>query len=374
MESTPWVDGLTIGRMLVRTAERFPDHDAVVFPGMNPDGTRKDRVDGGPCFRRTYGEMIQSVDRVAKALIGLGVQKGEHVAVWATNWPRWVLLQYATARIGAVMVNINPAYRAGELAYVLKQSDSVALFLIERFKTSHYFGMAAEAIPELNDVTPDTALNAAEFPKLRHVVSMEYRRVGCAHREGPKDVGGGHSPPYVRDWQDFLALGDPVSDAQLASRAAELQPGDAINIQYTSGTTGFPKGAMLTHRNLLLNAFYVGACQQITDSDRICAPVPFYHCFGCVLAVLCCGVTGAALVIPAEHFHAESTLAAIEAEKATALYGVPTMFIAQLEHATFAGRKLSSLRTGIMAGSPCPIEVMNRVVDDMGAREITIAY
>ena len=357
--ATPWVDGLTIGDVLRRTAETFPERDAVAFPWLL-DQERRLPADaaGDRRFRLSYRRFDAEVDRVARALLALGIQKGEHVAVWATNWPRWVLLQYATARVGAVMVTVNPAYRAAELAYVLKQSDAVALFLVERFRSSDYFGMVSEAVPELQHPRDlRKPLGCEAFPRLRHVVSMQ------------ADAADG-----MWTWDDFLAEGAGIGDEQLAARAAQLQPGDAINIQYTSGTTGFPKGATLTHRNLLLNAFHIGACQQITESDRICVPVPFYHCFGCVLGVLCCGVYGAAMVVPAEYFNAEATLAAIERERATAVYGVPTMFIAQLEHPTFRNRDLSSLRTGIMAGSPCPIEVMKRVVDEMGAGEITIAY
>jgi fatty-acyl-CoA synthase len=350
------VDGRTIGDVLRRTAETFPERDAVVFPWLK---TQDERLPVGEelCFRLSYRQFDDEVDRVARALLALGIQKGEHVAVWATNWPRWVLLQYATARIGAVLVTVNPAYRTAELAYVLKQSDAVAMFLVERFRSSDYFGMLADAVPELASCGLEKPLECGQFPRLRHVVSMQ-----------------ANASEGMRTWDDFVALGEKIGDEQLAARAAELRPGDAINIQYTSGTTGFPKGATLTHRNLLLNAYYIGACQNITEADRICVPVPFYHCFGCVLGVLCCGVRGAAMIVPAEYFNAEATLAAVERERATAVYGVPTMFIAQLEHPSFKGRDLSSLRTGIMAGSPCPIEVMKRVVDDMGAREITIAY
>ncbi|MCH7988971.1 MAG: AMP-binding protein, partial [Planctomycetes bacterium] len=308
------------------------------------------------CYRLSYRQLDEAVDDVARALLGLGIQKGEHVAVWSTNWPRWMLLQFATARIGAVMVTINPAYRVSELSYVLKQSDAVAVFLIDAFRASNYFETISAAVTELPTSQPGE-LFAAEYPQLRHVVSMK-----------------SHADPGMRTWKDFLELAGSVDESQLAERESDLNSGDAINIQYTSGTTGFPKGATLTHRNLLLNAFYIGDCQKITDSDRINVPVPFYHCFGCVLGVLCCSITGAALIVPAESFNPEATLSAVESERATSLYGVPTMFIAQLEHPSFSARDLSSLRTGIMAGSPCPIEVMNRVVDDMGAREITIAY
>jgi len=358
----PWVEGLTIGRVLHRTAQKFPERDAVVFPGLHPDGTPKGRMDDATCFRLTYEQLDAMVDRVARALLALGIGKGEHVAVWATNWPRWVILQHATARIGAVMVTVNPAYRTAELGYVLKQSDAAALFLIERFRESNYFEMVAEILPELGSTNAGTenlqrSVQSLQFPQLRHVLSMQ-----------SETIDG------VWNWDGYLELGTDVSEDQLAARAAQLQPTDPINIQYTSGTTGFPKGAMLTHRNLLLNAFHIGECQKITAEDRICVPVPFYHCFGCVLGVLCCTVHGAAMIVPAEHFDAEATLAAVERERATALYGVPTMFIAQLEHETFPRRDLSSLRTGIMAGSPCPIEVMKRVVDHMGASQVTIAY
>jgi len=376
---SPWVDGRTIGEVLRETARRHPERDALVFPGLQPDGTTLRNTagstdgdrDGGDrdedaCFRLTYRQLDEQVDRVARALLALGVQKGEHVAVWATNWPRWVLLQHATARIGAVMVTVNPAYRRSELAYVLKQSDAVALFLTDRFKSSDYFQMVCDAVPELANAkpasdSPQRSVNAADFSRLRHVISMK-----------------SNAADGMWSWDEFIALGDaasnPALNEELRQREASLKPKDPINIQYTSGTTGFPKGAMLSHRNLLLNAYYIGDCQNITENDRICAPVPFYHCFGCVLGVLCCTIYGAALIVPAEYFHPEATLAAIEQERATSLYGVPTMFIAQLQHPTFEERDLSSLRTGIMAGSPCPIEVMKRVVNDMGASEITIAY
>eukprot|EP00913_Durusdinium_trenchii_P023482 g22060.t1 len=359
---SPWVDGLTIGQALRETARRFPDADAVVFPALRPDGERQPAGTNRECFRLSYRQFDDAVDRVARALIGIGVQKGEHVAVWATNWPRWVLLQYATARIGAVMVTVNPAYKSSELSYVLKQSDAAVLFLIEEFRRSRYFEILNGAVPELAEAAPGPettarSLDAEEFPKLRHVVSMQSSAL-----EG------------MWTWGAFLELAESCDSGQLADREADLSAGEPINIQYTSGTTGFPKGAMLTHRNLLLNAYYIGDCQRISEVDRICVPVPFYHCFGCVLGVLCCGVYGAAMIVPADYFDAGETIAAIECEQATAIYGVPTMFIAQLEHPSYPQRDLTSLRTGFMAGSPCPIELMKRVVDDMGAEEITIAY
>ncbi|MSR60485.1 MAG: AMP-binding protein [Planctomycetaceae bacterium] len=367
--ANPWVDGLTIGAALRQTAQRHPDRDALVFPQFN--------------LRQTWRSFDAEVDRVARALLGLGIAKGEHVALWATNWPQWVLLQFATARIGAVLVTVNPAYRSHELAYVLKQSDTVALFLIDKFKTSDYFAMVAEAVPELaqNRTQPplpplpkggrrrslrgrraggrsyQAALQSSEYPRLRHVVSLT------------------DSPAAgMQGWGEFLKRADAVSARQLAERESQLAAGDPINIQYTSGTTGFPKGAMLTHRNILLNAYYIGDCQKITADDRIAMSVPFYHCFGCVLGTLCCGIYGSAMIVPYEYFKPDESLKVIEAERATSVYGVPTMFIAMLDHPTRPARDLTSLRTGIMAGSPCPLEVMQRVVGDLGAREVTIAY
>lgn len=357
--SAPWVDGLTIGKMLRQTAANHPDRDAFVFPRLDPEERPLPATSGADrrrCLRMSYRQFDLAVDRLAKALLGLGIHKGDHLAVWATNWPKWILLQFATARIGAVMVLINPAYRTSELSYVLKQSDAVALFLVDVFRASDYFAMANQAIPELPGSRPGE-LRAAEFPRLRHVISMK-----------PTESAG------MWSWDAFSRLGDSVADSDLKARESQLSATDPINVQYTSGTTGFPKGAMLTHRNLLLNAFYVGTCEKFSSSDRICIPVPFYHCFGCVLGTLCSAVYGAAMIIPAEYFDPEATLGAIESERATAVYGVPTMYIAQLEHPTFARRDLKSLRTGVMSGSPCPIELMKRVVDQMGAREITIAY
>jgi fatty-acyl-CoA synthase len=338
----PWIEGLTIPQVLLRTAQQHGSNDALVFPRLD--------------VRQSYRVFLAEVDRVALALLGLGIKKGEHVAVWATNVPQWVLLQFATARIGAVLVTINPAYRPFELKYVLRQSDAVALFLVERFKTSDYFAMLAEACPELVQGAPG-ALECEQYPKLRWVVSLET-----------------HAPAGGLAWPQFLEKGTGVDSEELNAVLATLDPLDAINIQYTSGTTGFPKAATLSHRNLLYNAYYVGECQRITSVDRICIPVPFYHCFGCVLGTMSAVVHGAAMIVPAESFNPTLTLDAIERERATSIYGVPTMFIAELQDPSFRGRDLTSLRTGIMAGSPCPIEVMRQVIDQMGAHEVTIAY
>ncbi len=339
---SPWVDDLTIGEVLRRTAERVPRNDALVFPKLG--------------LRTSYRQFDQQVDGAARGLLALGIQPGQHVAIWATNVPEWVLLQFAAARIGAVMVTINPAYRPFELKYVLAQCDATALFLIDRFKSSDYVAMLAEICPELSHANPGQ-LQSNDFPKLRWAVSLK-----------------GDVPPGMIGWPEMIERGQSVEGQQLEEIAAAINPAEAINIQYTSGTTGFPKAATLTHRNLLLNAFYIGRCQNFSERDRICIPVPFYHCFGCVLGTLCASIYGAAMIVPAESFHAADTLAAIEFERATALYGVPTMFIAQLHDSSFSSRNLTSLRTGIMSGAPCPIEVMRQVVGSMCASELTIAY
>jgi fatty-acyl-CoA synthase len=341
-QATPWVEGRTMPQVLRETARRYPQHDALVFPERD--------------LRVSYADFARQVDEAARGLLALGIQHGQHVAIWATNVPEWVLLQFATARIGAVLVNINPAYRPFELKYVLNQSDSVALFLVARFKTSDYFAMLAEVYPELAQAQPGEAASA-EFPRLKWIVALE---------DG--------APAGGITWQEMLKRGQQVPASALDEADKLLKPDQPINIQYTSGTTGFPKAATLSHRNLLLNGYYSGMCQALTADDRICIPVPLYHCFGCVLGTITAVVHGAAMVIPAESFNPVATLEAIEKERCTSLYGVPTMFIAQLQDPSLASRDTSSLRTGVMAGSPCPIEVMRQVIDQLGAKEVTIGY
>lgn len=340
--STPWVDGLTIGQTLRETARRFPDSDAIVFCD--------------PPVSMTWAEFDAVVDRAARALLSLGFQSGQHFGVWATNVPAWVILQFATARVGVVLVNINPAYRTSEMQYAVRQSDLHGLALVDTFKSSNYFNMLNKACPELA-TTPPGQLESEAFPLLKWIVSLR-----------------GDPLPGALSWDEFLQKADETSVAKLDEVAGTLSPRDPINIQYTSGTTGNPKGAMLSHRNILLNGYYAGASQLLTHHDRVCITVPLYHCFGCVLGTLACVAHGSAMVFPAESFQPGATLAAIEKERCTAVYGVPTMFIAQLEHEDYSRRDLSSLRTGIMAGSPCPIEIMKRVTNEMGAREMTIGY
>ncbi len=338
----PWVDGLTIGQVLAETARRHGEREALVFPQLG--------------LRWTWRQFADDVDAAARGLLSLGIKTGEHVALWATNVPQWVLLQFATARIGAVLVNINPAYRPFELQYVLGQSDGVALFLVDQFKTSNYFAMLAEVCPEIGSAEAGR-VNSPRYPKLRNIVAIQ-----------------GQPPAGLLLWDEMVQLGQQVDASELDRIATTLKPDQPINIQYTSGTTGFPKAAMLSHRNLLLNAYHVGGCQRFTENDRLCIPVPFYHCFGCVLGTLACAVYGTTMIVPAEYFQATPTLDAIEKERATALYGVPTMYIAQLQDPSLPARKITSLRTGIMSGAPCPIEVMRQVIDKLGPNELTIAY
>ena len=337
-----------IGDVLDWQAGRFPGRDALVHVATGE--------------RYTYREFREAVERVARGLMSIGIGKGQHVGIWATNYTEWALTQFATAKIGAVLVNVNPAYRTHELAYLLEQSQLSALALIGRFRTSDYAGMISELVPELADTAPGE-LNSARFPHLRHVIFIP-----------PHDEPASATPPGMWRWGDLLTRAERVSADELRVRQAQCDPDDPINIQYTSGTTGNPKGAMLTHHNLVANALYVGDAMEMDEGDRLCIPVPFYHCFGCVMGTLNCVVHGAAMVIPAEHFDPMQTLRAIATERCTAVHGVPTMFIAQLGHPDFAGFDLSSLRTGVMAGSPCPIEVMRQVIDRMGAERITIAY
>lgn len=268
-ESTPWVDGLTFDDVLTRTAREYGDRDAVVFPRLE--------------LRWSYGEFRDRVHEMARALMGIGIGRGDSVGIWCTNWPQWVLAQFGTAVMGAVLVNVNPAYRKHELAYILKQADLQALIITDTHKTSNYEAMVAEVVPEVRDTPCGAYLHCADYPKLQHVISI----CGEAGEQG------------IWSWPAFLDQAMEVGEPDLDEFRKQIKAQDPVNIQYTSGTTGDPKGATLSHRNLLMNAYYVGQRMSISDADRVCIPVPFYHCFGCVIGTLLCTVYGSALRCPA---------------------------------------------------------------------------
>ena len=333
--------GFTVGGLLDHIAARFPDNEALVY------------MDRG--LRYTYSEFNEVCRRTAKGLLRMGVKKGDHVSIWANNVPEWVILQFATAKIGAVLVTINTSYKSAELEYILHQSDSSALFLVKSFKDTDYPEILNTVIPELKNAVPGE-LMSEKLPFLKKVVFI-----------------GSDNPAGMFNFSDIVAMGKDVTDAELAEAESGLSPHDVINMQYTSGTTGFPKGVMLTHFNVINNGFNIGECMKFTENDRLCIPVPFFHCFGCVLGVMAC-VTHGTTMLPVETFDPLKVLQVLEKERCTAVHGVPTMFIAELEHPEFEKFDLSSMRTGIMAGSPCPIEVMRRVVREMNMTDITIAY
>jgi fatty-acyl-CoA synthase len=315
--------GETIGALLERVAAELPDHEALV--------SRRQGI------RLTYAQLDEQADRLARALMASGLEVGDRVGIWAPNCAEWALTQFATAKAGIVLVNINPAYRPTELSYALEQSGCRLLVSAQSFKTSDYVAMVEEV--------------RGDLPGLERVVFL--------------DTSG---------WDELLARADAVEPGALRDRSAGLQFDDPINIQYTSGTTGFPKGATLSHHNILNNGFFVGDLCGYTKDDRVCIPVPLYHCFGMVMGNLGCISHGATMVYPSGGFEPGATLEAVQEERCTSLYGVPTMFIAELGHPEFASFDLSSLRTGIMAGSPCPVEVMRRVVDEMHMGDVTICY
>ena len=320
---------LTIGEVLRKTASKYPEQEAYVYPEHG--------------IRKTYKEFDEETDRLARAFMALGIQKGEHVAIWADNKREWLLTQFATAKMGAVLVTVNTSYQKQELEYLLKQSDSTTLLLADEFKGTSYIDIVHKVERE-------------QVPHLSRIITFSDEQ-----RQG------------MMTWSELEGLADQVTKEQLEERFSSLSNEDVINMQYTSGTTGFPKGVMLTHRNIVNNAQLVGDYIHLTEKDRLCIPVPFFHCFGCVMGTLSSVIHGTTMVI-LEQFHPKKVLQAVQDEKCTGLYGVPTMFIAELNEPEFASFDLSSLRTGIMAGSICPMEVMKKVIHDMGASEITIAY
>ncbi len=331
----------TIGEFFEQVVASQPDHDFIVYPDRD--------------LRWTYGEFNHRVDNLAKGLLAIGLEKGDHLGVWARNVPDWLTLAFATAKIGVVLVTVNPVYKSHELAYVIEQSDMRALAIIDTFRDVDYVQIVRELVPET--MTQERGrLDSDKFPELKSLIYM-----------GPEKHRGMYSMP------ELLLLGEHCDDEAYAAAKQGHDRTDVINMQYTSGTTGFPKGVMLTHRNILNNGYYIGERQKFTPADRVCLPVPYFHCFGIVLGVLAV-LTHGATIVGVESFDPVIVLAAIQKERATAVYGVPTMFIAELAHPMFEMFDLTSLRTGIMAGSPCPIETMRQVIDKMHASEMTICY
>lgn len=331
----------TVGDLLEEKARIQPEIEAVVY------------ADRG--LRWSYHEFNQLCRQAAKGFMNLGINKGDHIAIWASNTPEWLVSQFSTGKMGAVLVTVNTNYRSAELEYLLRQSDSRTIILMEEFRGASYIDMLYEICPELKSSEPGK-LKSAKLPFLKNVIVL-----------------GENSYPGTYSWQDIMEKGKEVEDKDLDQRLSTLSPYDVINMQYTSGTTGFPKGVMLTHSNIVNNGYNIAGCMRLGNEDRLCIPVPFFHCFGCVLGVLACVSVGATMV-PLQEFDPRQVLKTVQDEKCTGLHGVPTMFISELNLPDFDQYDLSHLRTGIMAGSNCPIEVMKGVMDKMGADEITIAY
>jgi fatty-acyl-CoA synthase len=331
----------TVGQLLEEKAQEIPDQEALVYADRN--------------LRWTYKEFNEKCNLVAKGLMALGVERGDHLAIWAANTPEWVTLQFATGKMGGILVTVNTNYRAMELEYLLRHSDAKTLILMESYRDHSYVDTIYQICPELRHSKPGE-LQSKNLPLLKNVIVLSEK-------------------PYngMYNWSQLLEMGKIVRDHELEVRSRSLHPHDVINMQYTSGTTGFPKGVMLTHYNLVNNARNIAECMKIAETDRICIPVPFFHCFGCVIGTLASVSVGAAM-IPVQEFDAEAVLRTVEKEKCTGLHGVPTMFISELHHPNFSKYDLTTLRTGVMAGSNCPIEVMRAIMDQMGMTEVTICY
>jgi fatty-acyl-CoA synthase len=332
----------TIGQAFDTSAAAWGTRDALIVRHQN--------------VRWTYAELKQRVDRLAAGLLALGLKPGDRIGIWAPNCSEWTLTQFASAKAGLILVNMNPAYRLSELEFSLNKVGCRALVLAERFKNSEFLGVLRALAPELDTCAPN-ALRATRLPHLQSVIRLSP-----------------HDTPGCLNFDAVMQLGRPEDHARLEALSNELQPDDAVNIQFTSGTTGLPKGATLSHFNILNNGYFVARALRLHERDRMCIPVPLYHCFGMVMGNLGCVTHGAAMVYPAEWFDPGLTLEAVATERCSVLYGVPTMFIAELEHPEFSRYDLTSLRTGIMAGAPCPIEVMKRVIRDMHMQQVTIAY
>lgn len=332
---------MTIGDFLDNMAEKYPDNDALVYPKTG--------------LRYSYREFNEVCRQAAKGFMKMGIKKGDHIAIWATNYPEWVIAQFATAKMGAVLVTVNTSYKIFELEYLMKQSDSTTLILIDGFKDSNYTGIINKLCPEIIKSEP----GKIKSEKLQYLKNLIYI--------------GSQRQPGMFLWNDLMEMGKEVSDKELLERQNSLDIHDVINMQYTSGTTGFPKGVMLTHYNVLNNGFFIGECMKFTEKDRLLIHVPLFHCFGCVLGTMASVTHGSTMVLN-EFFSPGEALQIIEKEKCTAVHGVPTMFIFMMSHDDFNKYDYSSLRTGIMAGSPCPIEVMKKAIDKMGMDQIVITY
>jgi len=331
----------TVGSLLASWARKTPDKEFIVYSDRN--------------LRFSYADFDERVDRLAKGFLAIGLVKGDHLGIWANNVPDWLTVLFATARIGVVLVTVNTNYKLHELEYIIRQSDMKALCIVDGFRDSDYVAMVRELVPELESHERGR-MSSARFPALKSIVYL-----------GPRKHRGMYSLP------ELLLLGSHCDEDWLREASASLSCQDVINMQYTSGTTGFPKGVMLSHYNIVNNGFNIGECQRFTETERVCLPVPLFHCFGLVLGVMA-AITHGATIVLCENFDPLLVLASVQKEKCTALYGVPTMFIAELNHPMFKLFDLSSLRTGIMAGSPCPMEIMKRVIGEMHAKDITIAY
>ena len=331
----------TLGQLLDEIVAKYPDNDAVVYVDRN--------------YRQTWKEFKEAVDDIAKGLMAMGVQKGEKVALWATNVPHWVALQFATAKIGAILLTINTNYQSSEIDYIIRQSDTENIFLIDGYRDTDYVKTIYDLIPELK-TQPRDMFRSEKYPHLKRVMFL-----------GSEKHRGMYSMPEV------MAMSCQVTEEEYAERQRELSPHDVVNMQYTSGTTGFPKGVMLTHHNIGNNGYWIGVNQNFGPNDRVCLPVPLFHCFGCSLGVMACVNHGSAMVV-LESYDPLIVMMSVEKEKCTALYGVPTMFITVMEHKMFSKFDFSTLRTGIMAGSPCPTKTMEEAVEKMNMREVTIVY
>lgn len=332
---------VTVGDLLEKVAEKYPDRQAIKYIDRD--------------YFRTWKTFNEEVDEIAKGFMSIGVKKGDKVAIWATNVPEWLLTLFACTKIGAVLVTVNTAYKVFELEYLLRQSDTSVLVMTHGYKDSNYIEIVNELCPEIKEQTPNE-LKIPTLPFLRSVI-----------------LKGSEAPAGMMPWDELYRRAESVSDEELAARKKEQDPHDVINMQYTSGTTGFPKGVMLTHYNIVNNGKSIGDCMKFSHEDKLCIPVPFFHCFGLVLAVMAC-VTHATSMVPLEWYRPVDFMRAIQDEECTAVHGVPTMYIAVLEHKDFKQYRFPKLRTGIMAGSPCPIKVMRQVIDEMGMKEITISF